>query len=96
MNQLSSITPLEIILIGFAAAGVFLFFRACWRNIKRSRRHLGLALLTLMMSLTAQTAQANDAVTYIDMDGKTQANIKKNAVQWEIFTKYLDGKGKLR
>ena len=59
MNQLSSITPLEIILIGSAAVGVFLFFRACWRNIKRSR-HLGLALLTLMMSLTAQTAWAAD------------------------------------
>ena len=72
MNQLSSITPLEIILIGSAAVGVFLFFRACWRNIKRSRQHFSVALLTLMMSLTAQTAWANDAVTYIDMDGKTQ------------------------
>ena len=29
-------------------------------------------------------------------DERTQANIKKNAVQWETFTKYLDGKGKLR
>ena len=73
MNQLSSITPLEIILIGFAAVGVFLFFRACWRNIKRSRRHLGLALLTLMMSLTAQTAGAateTKTVTFY-MDGCT-------------------------
>ncbi len=32
---------------------------------------------------------------FID-DERTQANIKKNAVQWETFTKYLDGKGKLR
>lgn len=63
MNQLSSITPLEIILIGFAAVGVFLFFRACWRNIKRSRQHLGLALLTLMMTLTAQTAWATTTST---------------------------------
>ncbi len=61
MNQLSSITPLEIILIGSAAVGVFLFFRACWRNIKRSRQHLSVALLTLMMSFTAQTAQADDS-----------------------------------
>ena len=60
MNQLSSITPLEIILIGSAAVGVFLFFRACWRNIKRSRQHLSVALLTLMMVLTAQTAWAAD------------------------------------
>ena len=29
-------------------------------------------------------------------DERTQANIKKNAVQWETFTKYLEGKGKLR
>jgi hypothetical protein len=29
-------------------------------------------------------------------DERTQANIKKNAVQWETFTKYLDGKGKLK
>lgn len=59
MNQLSSITPLEIILIGSAAVGVFLFFRACWRNIKRSRQHLGVALITLVMTLTAQTAWAD-------------------------------------
>ena len=32
---------------------------------------------------------------FID-DERTQANIKKNAVQWETFTKYLEGKGKLR
>lgn len=65
MNQLSSITPLEIILIGSAAVGVFLFFRACWRNIKRSRQHLSVALLTLMMSFTAQTAWATvRTVTY--------------------------------
>lgn len=29
-------------------------------------------------------------------DERTQANIKKNAVHWETFTIYLDGKGKLR
>lgn len=60
MSQLSSITPLEIILIGSAAVGVFFFFRACWRNIKRSRQRLSVALLTLMMTLTAQTALADD------------------------------------
>ena len=27
---------------------------------------------------------------------RVQANIKKNAVQWEIFTNYLESKGKLR
>ena len=58
MNQLSSITPLEIILIALAALGIFFFFRVCWRNIKRSRQHLGLALLTLVMTLTVQTAWA--------------------------------------
>ena len=26
-------------------------------------------------------------------DERTQANIKKNAVQWETFTKYLESKG---
>lgn len=29
-------------------------------------------------------------------DERVQANIKKNAAQWELFTKYLDSKGKLR
>ena len=29
-------------------------------------------------------------------DERTQANIKKNAVQWETFTKYLESTGKLR
>ena len=29
-------------------------------------------------------------------DERTQANIKKNAVQWETFTKYLENKGKLK
>ena len=32
---------------------------------------------------------------FID-DERTQANIKKNAVQWETFTKYLESKGKQR
>ncbi len=32
---------------------------------------------------------------FID-DECTQANIKKNAIQWETFTKYLESKGKLR
>ena len=35
MKQLLSITPLEAILIGFVALGIFLFIRACWRNIQR-------------------------------------------------------------
>ncbi len=29
-------------------------------------------------------------------DECTQANIKKNAAQWETFTKYLEGKGKIK
>ncbi len=29
-------------------------------------------------------------------DERTQANIKKNAVQWETFINYLDGKGMLK
>lgn len=31
---------------------------------------------------------------FID-DERTQANIKKNAMQWETFTKYLESKGKI-
>jgi len=34
MEHLSSITPLEIILLVFVALGVFFFLRACWRNIQ--------------------------------------------------------------
>ena len=29
-------------------------------------------------------------------DERTQANIKKNAMQWETFTKYFEIKGKLK
>jgi uncharacterized membrane protein YuzA (DUF378 family) len=29
-----SLTPLEYILIGLVALGIFLFFRACWQNIQ--------------------------------------------------------------
>ena len=29
-------------------------------------------------------------------DERTQANIKKNAMQWETFTKYLESKSKLK
>jgi hypothetical protein len=35
MEQLLSITPLEIIFIALAALGIILFFRACWQNIKK-------------------------------------------------------------
>jgi hypothetical protein len=38
MKQLLSITPLEVILLVLAAVGIFLFFRACWRNIQRSQQ----------------------------------------------------------
>jgi hypothetical protein len=39
MEQLLlSITLLEAIGIGFVAVGVFLFYRACWQNIKRSKQ----------------------------------------------------------
>ncbi len=39
MDQLLSISPLEAILIGIVAVGIFLFFRACWHNIQRSRHN---------------------------------------------------------
>ena len=35
MKQILSITPLESIGIVLVAVGIFLFLRACWRNIKR-------------------------------------------------------------
>jgi len=38
MTELLSLTPLEYILICFAAVGIFLFFRACWQNIQAGRR----------------------------------------------------------
>ena len=37
MTELLSLTPLEYILIGIVAVGIFLFFRACWQNIRRSK-----------------------------------------------------------
>jgi len=107
MNQLSSITPLEIILIGSAAVGVFLFFRACWRNIKRSRQHLGVALLTLMMVLTAQTAMAaTKTVSYIDADGteKTvtatvltgnETQLGTNDTNWYVVYNNISYSGKI-
>lgn len=42
MEQLLSLTPLEVILIGAAVLGVFLFYRACWRTIKRGGKDRGL------------------------------------------------------
>ena len=67
---------MEIILLALAAVGVFYFFRACWRNIKRSRQHLGVALLTLMMALTAQTAQATTkTITYTFGTGVNQNGV---------------------
>ena len=38
MEQSISITLLEAIGLGFAAVGIFLFYRACWRNIKQGRQ----------------------------------------------------------
>lgn len=37
MTDILSLSPLEYILIGIAAVGIFLFFRACWQNIRRSK-----------------------------------------------------------
>ena len=36
MTELLSLTPLEYILIGLVALGIFLFFRTCWHNIQQS------------------------------------------------------------
>ncbi len=38
MTELLSLTPLEYVLIGLVALGIFLFFRACWHNIKQSSK----------------------------------------------------------
>lgn len=38
MTELLSLTPLEYILIGLVALGIFLFFRACWHNIQQSSK----------------------------------------------------------
>jgi hypothetical protein len=38
MTELLSLTPLEYILIGLVAMGIFLFFRACWHNIQQSKK----------------------------------------------------------
>ncbi len=37
MTEILSLTPLEYILIGLVALGIFLFFRACWHNIQAGR-----------------------------------------------------------
>jgi signal transduction histidine kinase len=51
MAELLSLTPLEYVLIGFVALGIFLFFRACWRNIQQnSRDFLSIALLIAALS----------------------------------------------
>jgi len=36
MTDILSLSPLELLLIGIAAVGIFLFFRACWHNIQQS------------------------------------------------------------
>jgi len=45
MTELLSLTPLEYILIGLVALGIFLFFRACWHNIQQSSRSSSARLL---------------------------------------------------
>ena len=91
MNQLSSITPLEIILIALAAVGIFFFFRACWRIIKRSRQHLSVALLTLMMSLTAQTAWAGTVDVTVNVTGSGSVSIgNQTATAGNPFTASVD------
>lgn len=37
MTDILSLSPLELFLIGIVAGGIFLFFRACWQNICRSK-----------------------------------------------------------
>ncbi len=37
MKELTSLTPLEYLLIGLVALVIFLFFRACWHNIQAGR-----------------------------------------------------------
>ena len=37
MTDILSLSLLELLLIGIAAVGIFLFFRACWQNICRSK-----------------------------------------------------------
>ena len=37
MTDILSLYPLTLLLIGIAAVGIFLFFRACWQNIRRSK-----------------------------------------------------------
>ena len=38
MTELLSLTPLEYILIGLVVMGIFLFFRACWHNIRQGSK----------------------------------------------------------
>ena len=38
MTKLLPLTPLEYILIGLVALGIFLFFRACWHNLQQSSK----------------------------------------------------------
>lgn len=35
--EISTANILEILLLVFVAVGIFLFFRACWRNIKAGK-----------------------------------------------------------
>lgn len=38
MTDILARSPLELLLIGIAAVGIFLFFRACWKNIHNGRK----------------------------------------------------------
>ena len=37
MTDILSLSPLTLLLIGIVAVGIFLFFRAGWWNIRRSK-----------------------------------------------------------
>ena len=69
-----------------------------YRNIHNCKTYTTMKHLTLWRNffMIAVAIYTTATPPQLIADERTQANIKKNAVEWETFIKYLESKGKLR
>ena len=61
------------------------------QSLRNIWQRLSVALMLVMLTMTVQTAWANDAVTYIDMDGKTKTVTEYTEVTTDMNLKWSSG-----
>ena len=69
--------------------------RACYLDLHRATARERYELLLRAQRFLSPLRPAYYPLQFIDTD-EVKANIKKNEGQWELFTYYLESKGKLR